>query len=221
MGCYPAGTRYNAHDPKAGAWVLATLIDSAIAAHHWFARPLPEPDQDAYLLDMKRFGEFVGVPYDALPDDAAAFRGWFQDRLAGEVTVTPLARRFAASIVHPLRSAAVREHALGRLLGGPVAPGRALNVLTTGLLPASVREGFRLPWSALDRAAFLLALEAVRTARARLPDRLTVMPLARSAEARLAAGRAAAGAVDDAVVLAPPHNRGASPIDAGTVAGPS
>ncbi|MGH2688124.1 MAG: oxygenase MpaB family protein, partial [Actinomycetota bacterium] len=67
MGCYPAGTRYNAHDPGAAAWVLATLVDSAIAAHRWFARPLAPQDQDAYLRDMKRFGEFVGVPYRALP----------------------------------------------------------------------------------------------------------------------------------------------------------
>ena len=193
MGCYPAGTRYNAHDPKAGAWVLATLIDSAITAHHSFARPLPEADQDAYLTDMKRFGQFVGVPYDALPDTAAEFRGWFLDRLAGEVTVTPLARRFAAPILHPLRSPPVREHPLGRLLLGALAPARAVNLLTTGLLPAPVREGFGMPWSAVDRAAFLAALEAVRSARARLPSPLTVMPLARRAESRLAAARRSRG----------------------------
>ena len=187
MGTYQAGSKYNASDPMCSAWVLATLVDSALEAHRWFAHPLSTEEQDAYLMDMKRFGEIVGVPHDALPDDVSSFRRWFRDRLESEVVVTPLARRYAAPILDPFSSLLERELPFGNILAGPLGPpSRRLNVLTAGLLPAPVREGFRLPWTRLDRAEILAARRALLRLRSTLPDRFTVMPLARRAESRLA-----------------------------------
>jgi uncharacterized protein (DUF2236 family) len=145
------GQPYSAHDPGLQLWVLATLIDTSELVFQRYVRPFRDGEAEAFYRDWRRFGERFGIPERLLPPDVTAFRAYMDSMLAGgALVVTPAAATIARS-----------------LLQVPMLPGGVpLNrSITTGLLPASLREGYGLRWGAVQRLWFRAADGVVRGLR--------------------------------------------------------
>ena len=151
LGRHPAGTRYAAQDPELLLWVHATLIDTALVMHETFICPLDEERRGMFYEDMKTVAQLFGTPRAVIPESFGDFQAYRHERLtSGEITVTDAAREVARTVLNPTTTLALRP-ALG-----------ALNVLTSGLLPGSLREQYGLPWDRARAALFAASTGAVR-----------------------------------------------------------
>lgn len=168
VGPFPAGTLYSAEDPALLLWVHVTLIESILVTYEQLVGPLSHQDLDDFCAASAPSSIELGMR------DVDAPRTWddLQARLrrtydSGEITVGPQARELADAI---LRTS----------MPGPLAPARWVSgLLTVGLLPPHVREGYALSWDATRQRRFDRLTATVRTLR-----RLTPAPLALWAEAR-------------------------------------
>lgn len=125
---------------------------------------------------MRRLGEWVGLPAEAMPEGLGAFRTYL-DGMVATLEVTAEARQIARDLFAPLPEAPWLS---------PAMP--AVRALTAGLLPRRLREAYGLPWGR-RRAAVLHALaRSSRSVLPRLPAALvappgSVMPASRSGRA--------------------------------------
>ena len=157
------GAGYRAGDPALLAWVLATLIDTALEMHRRFVGPLERHTAENYYADMRRAGLLLQVPPDALPPDLAAF-GAYRDEMLSRLEVSPVARRLERELFAPSPS----------LLSLPMM--RGLRTLTAALLPPALRAQYGYQWGP-GRASVLRVAESLgRAAWPRLPARLRAPP---------------------------------------------
>lgn len=175
-GPFPAGTPYAASDPKLLLWVHATLYDSSLLAYETFVRPLTDVEHDEFYDQMHAMARHWGTPDDVLPPDRHAFRTYMDGMLAGnELLVTDRTRSMGSVILDPPAPMHVRA-------GWPL-----LNLLTTGMLPEPLREGYHLPWSTRRDRAMRMEIAMIRRAVLPvLPRRARFLPQARAGEARFA-----------------------------------
>jgi uncharacterized protein (DUF2236 family) len=190
------GHRYSALDPALALWVHATLVDSTIAAYDAWIEPLSADRRARYYEETLPVGRAFGIPAALLPPDLDAFEDYLDGMLApgGEIEVGDVARDLARSILHPPLGPALAA------VGGPVArlaplfdaiPSRAYAWLlwpSIGLLPASVREGYRLPWGIPQRAVATWLVATWQAWRPALPPSFRHMPQAIRADRRVGAG---------------------------------
>ena len=168
-----AGLPYSALDPQLLLWVHATLVDSALLAYEKFVAPLPLADKLQYYEETKRLATLFDVPPGDIPPSLDHFRAYMEQMLNGpEICVTATVRLLARDILHPQP-----------LLLRPSAP--LFSFITTGLLPASLREAYHLPWDEqkekwLHRLALL-----IKTLLPCVPPVLRFAPHARAARRRL------------------------------------
>lgn len=168
VGPFSAGTPYSAEDPALLCWVHVTLIESMVLTYEQLVRPLSRQDRDGYCAASAAASIELGMR------DADAPRTWadLQDHLRrtyddGVIAVGPQARELADAI---LRAS----------LSGPLAPMRWISgLLTVGLLPPRLRDGYGLSWDATQQRRFNRLTSTVRTLR-----RITPEPLALWADAR-------------------------------------
>ena len=161
-GPFPAGTPYDALDPKQMLWTMACIADSGQVVYERLVRPLHDAEREDLWQEYKRFGELFGMPRSVMPERYADFREWFDGRLAGdEVFLTD------------------ESYEIGRIVAleipGPPQDRPALamfNLLVIGLLPDRVREMYGLRWTAAHRAAFRAAVAAHRAAHPLVPSRI-------------------------------------------------
>lgn len=170
------GRGYDARAPDLGAWVHATLVDSALLIYERFVGPLAEEAKEDYYRDMKRQALAFGVPATALPTDLAAFRAYLNATISS-IEVSAEAVELSREILRPPAPPAL-------------APAAAcLRLVTVGTLPERLRAGYGLAWSpSRERALTALAL-AARAAGPLLPDAVGRWPHARTADRRMAARR--------------------------------
>jgi uncharacterized protein (DUF2236 family) len=158
-GPYPAGTAYDALDPKQMLWTLACIADSGQTLYEELVRPLTPDEREALWQDYRRFGELFRLARSETPESYPEFRAWFDSRLASdEVFLTEEAREIG--------------HIVGlEIPGKPIdRPGlEALNLLVIGSLPPRVRRMYRLRWTPAHAAAYRAAAAAHRAARPLLP----------------------------------------------------
>jgi uncharacterized protein (DUF2236 family) len=173
---FPMGTPYAALDPDLLFWVHATLIYSAVVTYGTFVEPLNVGEKYAFLSEMKRSGALLGIPDSAYPRDWSGFEDYLGRMLGGPVRVGPTARRLADAILKPPVAGLPRQVLL------PVE--FPLRVITAGLLPESLRSGYRLSWNSAARFAFGAACKVVPVVVARSPDLVRVVPIARRAARR-------------------------------------
>ena len=192
------GEGYRAGDPALLAWVLATLIDTALDTYRRFVGPLERQVAENYYADMRRAGLLLRVPPDELPPGLAAFRA-YRDEMLSRLEVSPVARRLERELFAPSPS----------LLSPPMM--RGLRALTAALLPPALRAQYGYRWGP-GRASVLRVAESLGSAvwpmlpaELRSPPAVLLPPGAREApsegrEAEPAAptGRApGSGAPDD------------------------
>jgi uncharacterized protein (DUF2236 family) len=190
------GRRYSALDPELALWVHATLVDSTIAAYDAWLQPLSRADRARYYDETLPVGRAFGIPASSLPADLEAFEAYLDRMLApgGPIEVGDVARELADSILHPPLGPAVAA------AGWPFStlaawadaiPSRAYGWLfwpSIGLLPASVREGYALPWGIRERVISGWLVATWQAWRPMLPPSFRHMPQALRADRRVGAG---------------------------------
>jgi len=171
VGRFPAGTNYSAEDPDLVLWVHATLLESVPMAYELLVAPLTTAERDAYCAEAAPFAiELLARSRDVPRSWEAARR--YLDRMyaSGDLAVSPQARELARLVLSPPAAAHI------------VAPATWTNrIVTLGLLPASIRQQYELPWTARHQRAFNLVIPALRVTRRVLPDALALWPESRIA----------------------------------------
>jgi uncharacterized protein (DUF2236 family) len=161
-GPYPAGTAYDALDPKQMLWTLACIADSGQTIFEELVRPLSRDEREALWQDYRRLGELFSLPSDETPETYREFRAWFDGRLASdEVFLTEEAREIGHMVGLEIPGAPFDRPAL-----------EALNLLVIGSLPPRVRRMYRLRWTPAHAAAYRAAAAAHRAARPLVPARI-------------------------------------------------
>ena len=177
VGVWRRGTRYHANDVGALLWVHATLVDTAIVVREALFGALDAYRAERFYQEQKRFAYLFGIPDEAMPADHPAFRAYMERMLgSGEIAVGRPAREIARFVL------AAPTPALGPVMDW-------YQVMTAGLLPASLRGEFGLRFGGLERAVYRASVAAMRPAIKVLPRRLRYFPGYLEAEARLGARR--------------------------------
>ena len=127
---------YSAYDPELQLWVAATVYQSAVTMFELCFGPLHEEAADRIHRQYAVLGTALQVPDGMWPEDRAAFRAYWDARIA-TLEPTADARRIART-----------------LLEGQGAP-KAVRVsmplvalVTAWLLPPRIRAGFGMRWDA-------------------------------------------------------------------------
>jgi uncharacterized protein (DUF2236 family) len=180
VGRYSAGTPYEANNPDYLRWVGATLLDTSIRVYELMCEPLSRADLNRFYEESKVFVRMLGVPDDYVANSIDDFRAYFDAMLASdEIAVGEVGRKLAHDVLHP------------KVRWVPPPVFGALGIVTAGLLPGSVRERFRLPWSPTRERAFRTQIRMARIANRGLPARLRLFPQAREALRRVSSARVA------------------------------
>jgi uncharacterized protein (DUF2236 family) len=169
-GRFPAGTPWAADDPELLLWILACLADSAVLVYERYVGALTDDERDRYWKDMRVVGRLFGLRAAEMPRTFRCLRAYVERMLdSGDLVVTPRARELGVDIVLrppvPLRARPLVEVA---------------NVLTIGLLPASIRRQFGLRWNPARALAVRGSEEyARRVVVPLLPERMRYVSRAR------------------------------------------
>lgn len=172
-GRHAAGTPYTAHDPHLLRWVHATLLDSVPLFYDLLVRPLTAEERDRYCAETAIMEPLLGIPSGFLPRTAADVEALIRDAIEGRtVAVSDTARELARAVLWPR----------GSVLLWPVF--RPLRLLTIGLLPPAVREGYGFRWTARESRALRRWIRAIHLLRALTPSPLRTWPVAQRASRR-------------------------------------
>jgi uncharacterized protein (DUF2236 family) len=179
-GTRPDGEPYHALEPKAYAWVHATLASALADGARTFGTPLEPHEEQDFWDEWKRLGLLIGVRLEQLPERWADFHDYFDEMVENELEDSETLQNVIHSVFHPVKPP---------LPGIPEAiwsvaswPGTELLRLTTvGSLPAKLRERLGLPWNRERDIALRAQQRAIRGLMPRLPDRLRLMPPAYAA----------------------------------------
>jgi uncharacterized protein (DUF2236 family) len=160
------GAGYNALDPDLLLWVHATLVDTALVTYETFVRRLHADEAEAFYQEMKTLGELLGISMQKFPASLADFNAYMDWAMRdGPVHVDARGRDLARNVLRPR---------LRLLPGGAMLP---FEVITTGLLPGTLREQYGLAWGARQERFYRLVVKALPRLVAVTPPILRVWPL--------------------------------------------
>jgi uncharacterized protein (DUF2236 family) len=197
QGTRPDGERYYALEPKAYAWVHATLLDVYVRGHEHFGRPM-RPDQvERFYHEYRGLGRLVGVREGDLPDNWREFRTYFDATIETELEHTETVDRVLRAIRHAAPPPIPIPDPLWRAIRMPARRGMYLGGV--GLLSPLLRERFELTWSRGDEAQFRALGAATRSLTPVMPKALRIMGPAQLRWRRRAIARGPLGR-DDQVV---------------------
>jgi uncharacterized protein (DUF2236 family) len=157
-------TGYNAFDAESQLWVVATLYDTAVTVYERIHGPLDDDSADVIYSEYAKIGTALQLPAELWPSNRSAFREYW-DRSLASLKVDEVAVRVAHGLLHP---SAVP---LWLRLTMPLA-----RLLTAGLLPGSLREDFRLPWSKGHQRRFERFMRLLAIVNPLLPPRVRHWP---------------------------------------------
>jgi uncharacterized protein (DUF2236 family) len=159
---------YSAHDPDLQRWVHATLIESIPAAYERLVGPLTVHERDRYCSEAAIMEPLLGMPDGSLPRDSAQLATYMREMLAGgRLVVTDTSRALAHALLYPPQW----------YLAWPAF--RAMQLLTIGSLPPSIRQAYGFEWRGRDERAFARWTTLLRTSRRLLPPLAREWPMAR------------------------------------------
>jgi uncharacterized protein (DUF2236 family) len=167
-GTHVAGQQYSAHDAELLRWVHATLLDSLPLIYALLVAPLTTEEKDRYCAESAIIEPLLDVPRGLLPRDSRQLDAYASEMLASrQVAVNDTARTLAQAILFP-------PH--WRWLW-PIF--RPVQLITIGLLPPSIREGYGFTWTTRDERALARWVRALRRLRRGLPRLAREWPAAR------------------------------------------
>jgi len=168
----PFGTHYDALDIELLLWVHATLIDSAMVAYDLLVKPLAPDEKARYYDDTKKLAHLFELPETLVPTLLVDFNSYVERMLlSGEIAVGPTACALAEEILYP-----------GPWILKPAGP--LFRLITAGLLPERLREGYRIGWEKRKEKTFRLLVNGIRRLLPLVPSPFRIVPNARAAEKR-------------------------------------
>ncbi len=151
---------YDATDPDAQLWVLATLIAVGTEIYETLVAPLTVDEREAHYRDMRIFGEYFGLAADHGPRSRVEFDAYYAQTLAATAMGSlAVSAEVARAIVAPGRP---WWFAAGSW------PTRQLVVET---IPSPVRERLGFRSTAVGRMALRAAVGGLRGVIPQLPGR--------------------------------------------------
>jgi uncharacterized protein (DUF2236 family) len=172
-GRIPGTTRgtYSAHDPDLQRWVHGTLLESTPLFYELLVGPLSMRDRDQYCLEATIMEPLLGMPDGWLPRDWTQLEAYMRETMSeGSLVVNDSSRALARAVLYPPRW----------YVAWPAF--RAVQILTIGLLPPSIRQAYGFEWRPRDERAFARWTALVRTGRRLLPPVAREWPMARRRE---------------------------------------
>ena len=159
---------YSAHDPELLRWVHATLLESIPLIYDRLLAPLTDAERDQYCAEAAIIEPLLGMPPGSLPRTRAQLDGYMREMLAGgSILVTDTSRSLARAVLYPPRWYAA----------WPAF--RAVQRLTIGSLPPSIREAYGFEWTAKDERALDRWTVVLRGSLRWLPAMARQWPMAR------------------------------------------
>jgi uncharacterized protein (DUF2236 family) len=148
--------------------VHATLLESIPLTYELLVGPLTARERDRYCSETAIMEPLLGMPAGCLPRDAAQLDAYMREMLAGgRLVVTDTSRALARAVLYPPRW----------YLAWPAF--RAIQLLTIGSLPPSIRAAYGFEWRARDARAFARWTTMLRRSRRLLPPLAREWPMAR------------------------------------------
>jgi uncharacterized protein (DUF2236 family) len=149
---------YNAYNAELQLWVTATLYDTAHTIIEKIYGPLDDESADAMYRDYAKIGTALQLPERMWPEDRAAFRRYWDERIR-TLRADENAVRVGRGLLYPERAAPWHR------AGMPAA-----RFLTAGLLPHQLRQDFGLPWSDRHERRFHRTMRALALTYPKLPQ---------------------------------------------------
>jgi uncharacterized protein (DUF2236 family) len=167
------GPSYRADDPELALWVHATLVLTALGAFENFVGRLSDDEKADYYERYKVVGRMFGVTDEVMPATYADFVAYVRRMEEEVLAVGDQARAVAAGI-------------FGAKVTGPTWLTRpAMELAAGGLLPASLRRDYGIPWGRGRRGAYAVVRRLVRPAVHLLPARARYWQHYRAARSRI------------------------------------
>ena len=167
-GAPAEGEAYSAHDPDLQRWVHATLLESIPLAYDLLVGSLTLRERDRYCSEASIMEPLLGMPAGLLPRDSAQLDTYMREMLAGgSIVVTDTSRALARAVLYPPQWYAA----------WPAF--RAMQLLTIGSLPPSIRRAYGFEWRARDARACARWTALLRTSLRLLPPLAREWPMAR------------------------------------------
>jgi uncharacterized protein (DUF2236 family) len=173
QGTREDGQRYYALEPEAYAWVHATLLESYVAGHANFGRPMSREQVECFYREYRGLGRFAGVREHDLPPDWAGFRDYFDRMVRDELVRTVSVDRVLRSVKDPAHPPIPMPDLAWRAISAPAQ--RSLWLGGIGLLGPSLRARLGVPWTRGDERAFRALSAVSRRLTPVMPRRLRVM----------------------------------------------
>ncbi|GAA5120886.1 oxygenase MpaB family protein [Haloechinothrix salitolerans] len=152
------GTKYHALEPRAYAWVHATLMLAIVQLHNRFIRELDQADIEASYQEWLGLGRLLGIREGDLPPDWAGFQSYCDTMMREELVDNETVRLVLRTIRKPGAPPGWPSW-LGWLWRAVRLPAGYLLTLTgASALTPELRERFGVRWSrSKQRQADVLA----------------------------------------------------------------
>ncbi len=153
-----ASRTYSAHDPELQRWVHATLLDSMPLIYERLVGPLTRRERDQYSAESRIMEPLMGMPDGWLPSNAAELDTCMGDMFASDrLVVTDTSRALAHALLYPPKWQ----------MAWPAF--RAMQLMTIGSLPPSIRDAYGFTWTARDERALARWTAVLRTSLRIMP----------------------------------------------------
>jgi uncharacterized protein (DUF2236 family) len=157
------GERYFALEPRAYAWVHATLASALVDGAETFGTPLRDGEHEDFWQEWRRAGRLIGVRLDELPEHWSGFRDYFDEMVENDLEDNPTVHLVLESLTRPAPVFEGMPPAGWRALRRPLVAQNRLNTL--GMLGPRVRAKLGLAWTRNDERAFRALAAASRASR--------------------------------------------------------
>lgn len=155
---------YDANDAHLQLWVAATLYDTAVQVHELVLGPLSAEEADDVYREYAVVGTALGMPAELWPADREAFRAYWDARL-DQLTVDDRVRAVSRQLLRPQ--------------SGPLWMRAAMplvRLVTSGLLPAGVREAYGFSWTGRHQRRYDRVMRWAARLYPRLPRGIRYWP---------------------------------------------
>ena len=167
------GSRYNALEPGAYAWVHGTLAESIVSGQAMLGTPLTADETERFYKEWLGIGRFVGVREGDLPPDWAGFQQYFERTIAERLVRNETVDRVLRSIEKmPKPELPFLPNAVWRLI--TLLPARALWLGAVGPLRPELRKRFGITWTSVNDAEFRAYGTMMRALTRLLPKRARI-----------------------------------------------